>query len=141
MKLIWKTYSCLFFIMAVNDTLQLLNEKSSVWVFYHMTMAFSNRFAVFYALNLFNAMISGFVGVFILAYAFKMKDLPKLPVWLLCLRLFSDCTGHSYGWEIIKSGFSQGQLAGLTGVVVWALPIVPSYLIQWRMTFAQKEAP
>jgi len=61
-----------------------------------------------------------------------------MPLWLFYLRLFSDCTGHAYEFKIVQSGFSQSKLWGAVGLASLILPILPSYIAQWRMTFNKK---
>jgi len=135
MKAFWKFYFALFFAIAVNNALQLLNNGSPIGVYYHTTIVFSNWFIIPYFLNILNSLITLIVCLFIFGYAFDVKNLSRAPQWLFYLRLLSDCTGHSYEFKMIQSGFYQGTLWGFIGLASLILPILPSYIAQWKMTF------
>lgn len=138
MKLFWKFYSFLFLAIVLSSTLQVLNKDSLYGVYYNTTIAFSNWYAIPYFLNILNALIDCIVCLFIFGYAFDVKELSKAPRWLFYVRLFSDCTGHSYEFKMVQSGFTHGGLWGYIELASLVLPILPSYLAQWRMTFKQK---
>jgi hypothetical protein len=140
MKIFWKSYSFLFFVIVLNNALQLLNKDSLIGVYYNTTIVFSNWYIIPYFLNILNALIACIVCLLIFGYAFNVQILSRAPQWLLYLRLFCDCTGHSYELKIVQSWFSHGKLWGFVELATLVLPILPSYLAQWRMTF-NKNAP
>jgi len=135
MKFFWKLYSLLFLTIVLNNALQLFDKNYTAEVYYHTTMIFNNWFIIPYLLNILNALLSGIVAVMILTFAYDIHPLPRLPAWLLYARILSDCTGHSYEWQIIQAGFTQNTLTGLLGLGSLIIPLLPSYLAQWRMTF------
>ena len=135
MKLFWKFYSLIFFTIMLNNALQLLNKNSLLEVYYNTTIVFSNWHIIPFSLNILNALIACIVCVFIFGYAFDLQCLPEAPQWLFYVRLLCDGIGHSYEWQIVQSGFSQSKLTGFLGLASLILPILPSYLAQWRMTF------
>jgi len=135
MKLFWKLYSFLFFTLVLNSTLELLRPNSLLGIYYHTTIVFSAWHIIPYLLNILNALIACSVCLFIFGYSFDVPILSRAPVWLFYLRILSDCTGHSYEIKMIQSGFSQGKLIGFLGIATLIIPILPSYLVQWRMTF------
>lgn len=141
MKLFWKFYSFLLLAIVSSNALQLLNQNSLLEVYYNTTMAFSSWYAIPYFLNILNALIACIVCLFIFGYAFDVKSLSKTPPWLFYVRLLSDCTGHSYELKMIQSAFAQANLHGLIELASLIVPILPSYLAQWRMTFKTKNAP
>jgi len=138
MKLFWKFYSVLFIFLAWSSALQLLNKDSVLGVYYNTTIVFSNWYIIPYFLNILSALIACIVGLFVLGYSFDVKGFSQMPLWLFYLRLFSDCTGHAYEFKIVQSGFSQSKLWGAVGLASLILPILPSYIAQWRMTFNKK---
>ena len=119
----------------LNNALQLLNKDSLIEIYYNTTIVFSPWHIIPYLLNILNALIACIVCVFIFGYAFDLQSLPEAPQWLFYVRLLSDGIGHSYEWQIVQSGFSQSKLTGFLGLASLILPILPSYLAQWRMTF------
>jgi hypothetical protein len=141
MKLFWKFYSILFFAIVLNNALQLLNKNSLFGIYYNTTIVFSSWFIIPYFLNILNALIACIVCIFIFGYAFDVQVLSKAPQWLFYARLLSDCTGHSYELKMIQASFSHGELWGFIGLASLVLPMLPSYLAQWRITFNQKNAP
>jgi len=138
MKLFWKLYSFLFLVIMLSNASQIINKNSLLGIYYNTTIIFSNWFIIPYFLNILNALIGCLVWVFIFCYAFDVKGLNRAPQWLFYLRLLSDCTGHSYELKMIQSAFSQGKLWGFIGLASLILPILPSYLAFWRMTFDRK---
>ena len=138
MKLFWKFYSFVFYIIVLNNALQLLNKDSLIEIYYHTTIVFSPWHIIPYLLNILNVIINAIVCIFVLAYAFDLKTLPQAPLSLFYARLLSDSVGHSYEWQIILSGFSQSKFAGFLGVASLTIPILPSYLALWRITYKQK---
>jgi hypothetical protein len=138
MKLFWKFYSILFFAIVLSNALQLLNKNSLFGVYYNTTIVFSNWFVVPYFLNILNSLIACIVSIFIFGYAFDVQVLSSAPPWLFYIRLLSDCTGHSYELKMVQSGFSHGKLWVFIGLTSLVLPILPSYIAQWKMTFIKK---
>jgi len=138
MKLFWKFYAFLFLAIVFNSAFQLLDKDSLFGVYYNTTIVFSKWYIFPYVLNILNSLIACTVCFFIFGYAFDLKALPSSPPWLFYLRLFSDCTGHSYEFKMVQSYFSQGELWGILGLASLILPILPSYLAQWRMTFSKR---
>jgi hypothetical protein len=141
MKLFWKFYSCLLLSIVLSKALELLNKDSLVEVYYHTTIIFSNWFILPYALNVLNILISCIICIFIIGYAFDLQGLSKAPRWLFYAHLLGDCIGHSYEFKMIQSGFSQGKLIGFIELASLILPLLPSYLALWHMTFNQKQSP
>jgi len=135
MKLFWKIYSFLFLAIVLNDAIQILDKGSHLGVYYNTTIVFSNWFFIPYFLNLLSVLINGIACLFLFGYAYEIKKLSIAPQWLFYLRILCDCVGHTYGWQMIRSGFSQSKLAGFAGLASMILPILPSYLAQWRQTF------
>jgi len=138
MKLFWKLYSCLFLAIVLSNAVQLLNKDSMIGVYYNTIIVFSNWYIIPYFLNILNALITSIVCLFIIGYAFDVKNFSTAPQWLFYARLLSDCTGHSYEVKMIQSGFAQGKYWGMIAIASMVLPILPSYLAQIRMTFKQK---
>ena len=138
MKLFWKFYSFVFYIIVLNNALQLLNKDSLIEIYYHTTIVFSPWHIIPYLLNILNALINAIVCIFVLGYAFDLKGLSRAPQLLFYARLLSDSIGHSYEWQIILSGFSQSKFAGFLGLASLILPLLPSYLALSRITFKQK---
>ena len=139
MKLFWKFYSVLFLTIVLTDAIQLL-DKDSLWgVYYNTTIVFSNWFIIPYFLNILNALIACIVCLYLFNYAFDLHILSQAPQWLFYLRLFSDCTGHSYEIKMIQAGFYQGKLLGFISLASLIIPILPSYLAHWRITFKLKQ--
>jgi len=98
-------------------------------------MAFNSWYIIPYLLNIINVFLSATACVLIFYYAFKKHVLYRAWYWLFYARLLSDFTGHSYAWQLIQIDITQGTLWGLLGVASLILPLFPSYLAQWRMTF------
>lgn len=138
MKIFIKFYSFLFYLIVLSNALQLLNPNSISGIYYNTTIVFNTWYILPYFLNIFNALINCIVCVIIFAYAFDMQGLPAIPLWLFYVRIFSDCTGHSYDIKMVQSGFAQGKLFGFIGLASLILPVLPSYLIQWRLRFNHK---
>jgi len=141
MKLFWKSYSVLFLAIVLGNGLQLLDKNSSIAVYYNTTIIFGSWHIVPYIINVLNALINGIVCIYILGYAFDLKGLSKAPPLLFYARLLSDCFGHSFEMKTVQSGLSQGYLTGFIGLASLVLPILPSYLAQWRMTFSASRLP
>ena len=135
MKLFWKFYSFLFFAIVLSNSLQVLNMNSVFGVYYSTTIVFSTWFIIPYFLNILNALIACIVCLLIFGYAFNVPFLSRAPQWLFYLRLLSDCTGHSYELKMVQSGFSHGNFWGFVEIASLVLPILPSYIALWRMTF------
>lgn len=138
MKLFWKLYSVLFSSIILSSALQLLDKNSFIEVYYNTTIVFSNWFIIPYLFNILNVFLGCIACIYIFFYAFDIQGLSRAPQWFFYLRLLSDCTGHSYGLKMVQSGFTQGELTGFIGLATLILPILPSYIIQWRITFKQK---
>jgi len=138
MKLFWKYYSALFIAITLNSAIKVLDKDSVMGVYYNTTIIFSNWFIIPYFLNILNVLISCLIGAYLFGYAFDRPGLSRAPVWLFYVRLLSDFTGHTYELKVIQSSFSQDKLWGLIGIASLVLPILPSYLAQWRMSFKQK---
>jgi len=139
MKIAWKVYSFLFFTSSLNNAVILLDKNSAFSIYYNITIIFSGWHTIPYFLNIFNVFIACLIALYIFAYAFDMPDLPSLPVWFFYVRLLSDIFGHSYEFKMVLSGFIQGKLIGLLAASTLVLPLFPSYLAQWRMTFNHKK--
>ena len=135
MKLFWKMYACLFFVIVLSNALQLFNKDSLFGVYYNTTIVFNKWYIVPYVLNILNALIGCVVFLFILGYALDLDYLTRAPQCLFYLRLLSDSTGHSYELKMAQSAFYQGKLLGLITLASLILPILPSYMALWRMTF------
>ena len=138
MNLFWKFYSLLFYLLVLSNALQLLNPNSISGIYYNTTIVFSNWFIIPYILNILNSLINCVVCIIIFTYAFDVPNQPSISPWLLYARLLSDATGHSYELRIIQSGFAQSKIFGFIALASLVLPILPSYLIQWRITFNKK---
>jgi len=138
MKLFWKFYSLIFYIIVLNNALQLLNKDSLIEIYYNTTIVFSPWHIIPYLFNILNVLINAIVCIFVLGYAFDLKGLSKVPPSLFYALLLSDSVGHSYEWQIILSGFSQSKFSGFLGLASLTLPILPAYLALWRITFKQK---
>ncbi len=134
MKIFAKFYAFLFFILAEKSLLDLFNSHSQITVYYKTTIIFSNWLIAPYFFNIFDALLNLFVSLLIFAYAFDMQGLFKTTRWFLFVRLIADCLGHSYRMKIMQADFVQGNLPGLLGMLTVLLPVLPSYLIQWRMS-------
>jgi len=135
MKLFWKLYSLLFYLIVLSNALQILNPNSIVGVYYNTTIVFSNWFIIPYFLNIFNGLINCIVFIIIVTYAFDIKALPQAPAWLFYVRILSDCTGHSYDMKMVESGFAQGIIFGFIALALLILPVLPSYFLQWHITY------
>ena len=140
MKLFWKFYAFLFLAIIFYNSLQLLDKNALPSLYYSAMMAFNSWYMVPYLLNILNALLSAIVCILIFYYAFKKQILYKAPYWLFYARLLSDFTGHSYAWQLVHTAMTQGIFWGLLGLASLILPILPSYLAQWHMTF-NKNAP
>lgn len=135
LRLFWKFYSALFVAISLNSSLQIL-DKNSVWgVYYNTTIVFNDWYIIPYFLNILNTLIECIVCLFIFGYAFDVQALSRMPPWLFYVRLLSNCTGHTYQFKMIQASFSQGKIWGLIGLASLILPVLPSYIAQWRMTF------
>ena len=128
----------MFFAVAWNHALPLLNNNSPFGTYYGVVMVFNTWYVFPYFFNIFNVLINVIVSVLILGYAYNPGGLPRIPVWLFYVRLLSDCTGHSFESKMIEADFSQGNLAGVLGLVSMTVPILPSYLALYLMTFRNK---
>jgi len=135
MNLFWRFYSVLFFTLVASSTYHLINKDSVYLIYYKTTIIFSNWYVIPYFLNILNTLITGLVCLFIVGYAFDIPTLSRLPKWFFYLRILSDCTGHAFEWKMIQSGFAQGTLGGLISLTALILPILPSYIAQFKMTF------
>ncbi|MDE2223244.1 MAG: hypothetical protein KGK03_09280 [Candidatus Omnitrophica bacterium] len=140
-KFIWRVYTCIFFLLAVNDASGIFDTQSSLNVYYHTAIILNSWFFLPFVLNVLNVLIECLVGILIFAYVFDVKDTPRLAPELFYIRLLTDLSGHAYSFEIIKSDFVQERLLGLVGLAILIMPVLPSYFIQWRMTFSHKKAP
>ena len=138
MKLFWKFYCALYFAIVLNNAFLLLNKDSLLGVYYNTTIVFNPWYSLPYYLNILNALINCIVSLFIFGYAFNRQDLNRPPQWLFYVRLLSDCTGHTYELIMIQAGFYQSKLMGYIGLAALIVPILPSYLAHWRMTFNRK---
>lgn len=141
MKLTWKIYSFFFLSLCLNDLLLIINKNSILNVYYNTTMIFSAWYALPYFLNIFNVLLTVLIALFIFGYAFNQPDFSKLPAWIFYVRTLSDLTGHSYELKFVLSSFVQGKWFGLLTAFAIILPILPSYLIQWQITFGQNKNP
>jgi hypothetical protein len=138
MKLFWRAYFLLFFVIVLSNALQLLNKNSVIGVYYNTAIIFSNWFIIPYFLNILCALINCIVCLFIFGYAFDVPGISRAPQWLFYVRILIDCIGHSYDLKTIQAGFYQGKLSGFLTLAALILPILPSYLAHWRMTFNRK---
>ena len=135
MKLFWKYYAFLFLLIVLNNGFLLLNKNSPLAIYYNTLLAFNHWYITAYLFNILNIILNTFVTVIIFNYAFNAQAPRKAPTWLFYARLFSEFTGHSFEWQLIQTGFAQGIFWGSLGLTVMLLPLVPSYLLQWRITF------
>ena len=135
MKLFWKFYCFLFLAITLSNLTELLDKNSPFGVYYNTTIVFNPWFILPYWLNIINAFIMGIVCAYTIGYAFNLKGFQKAPTWLLVIRLLSDATGHAYEIKMIQSAFYQNKWAGFIGLASLILPILPSYLAHWRMTY------
>ena len=138
MKIFWRIYSFIFYAIVISNAIQLLNKNSMLGVYYNTTIVFSGWYIVPYFMNILNGLIACIVCLFIYGYAFNIRGLTKAPLWLLFLRFLSESTGHSYEIKMIQSIIIQAKFLGFIAIASMILPIIPSYIAQWRLTFNQK---
>lgn len=135
MKLFWKFYSVLFYIITLQATAQFLDQKSILVVYYNTAIVFSHWFIIPYFFNILSVLINCAICVFIFCYSSDVKGLFRMPSWLFYLRLLSDGAGHSFDTKTVQAGFAQGELLGFIDLFSLIVPVLPSYFIQWKMTF------
>lgn len=138
MKLFWKLYSFLFLTIILSIGSQLLDPNAIIGAYYNTTIVFSKWFAIPYLLNILNFLVSATVAVFLLGYAFDVQSLSRAPRWLFYLRVLSDCSGHNYEWQSVLAGFAQSKLAGSIALASLTIPLLPSYILQYKITFKKK---
>ena len=138
MKLFWKAYSVLFFLIVLSNASAMINQGSLPSVYYKTTIIFSGWYIFPYFFNIVNSIIYCVICLIIVAYAFDLPGMPQVPKSLFYARLLSDCFGHTYEMKMIQSGFSQGRVWGLIGLMSLILPVLPSYLVHWQITFKRK---
>lgn len=138
MKLFWKVYSFLFFAIALKNAVVLFNKASLFTIYYHITVVFNGWYIVPYLFNALNALLECIVAVFLFAYAFDLNFLLPAPMWLFYLRLLSDCFGHSFEWQMIQASLYQSKMIAAIGIASLIIPIIPSYMAQWRMSLSAK---
>jgi hypothetical protein len=135
MKLFWKVYSFLFFTIVLSNALSLFSKASIVATYYHITVVFNSWFIIPYLFNALNALLACIACAYLFAYAFDINFLLPAPAWLFYLRLLSECFGHSFEWQMIQASFYQNKFLAIVGLASLIIPIIPSYIAQWRMSY------
>ena len=138
MKFFWKFYAILFYLIVLSNVFQVFNKESVFGIYYTTTIVFSNWFILPYFLNILNTLISCIACLYVLGFAFDIKNFSQAPPWLFYIHLVGDCIGHSYEIKIIQAGFFQSKMAGFLALAYLTLPILPSYIVLWRMSIKQK---
>ena len=113
---------------------ELLHKSSPTSFYYHTLIAFNSWYILPYLLNILNVILGSIISFMIFNYAFKDRDSYTAPYWLFFLRLFCEFTGHSYDWQLVQTNFSQGYSWGFLGLASMLVPLVPSYIVLWRLT-------
>ena len=136
MKIFWKFYAFLFYLIVLSNAIQLLGKDSLLGVYYNTTIVFSQWFIIPYFLNILNVLIACIVSLYIFGYAFDIQALSKAPKWLFYVRIFTECSGHNYEIKMLQSYFSHDNIWGYALLAALFFPILPSYIAQWRMSFS-----
>ena len=138
MKLFWKVYSLLFLVIVWSNLYQLFSKDSPFAVYYNTTIILSSWLAIPYFFNILNVLTACIVCLFVFAFAFDIRTMALVPVWFFYARILIDCVGHSYEFKMIQAGFTHGNSWGCIALASLILPVLPSYLALWKLTFKIK---
>ncbi len=138
-KLRWKFYLCLYSPLTIGSSIALLFEGSTVYEFYHILMAFKKSSSLLYLASLGGALFNIFSLVPLFLFAFGKRFL-RAWVWKIffVLKIIFDTTGHRFEFLFLQSNFHQDFYAGLSGVILLTIYLLPSYIALFMYAFMQK---
>ena len=135
MKIFWKSYAVLFFLIALSNALSFLNETSVARLYYGAMISFSPLYFIYFAFNVLNIFLALITSFIVILYALDIKHPSPLWRWLFFFRLVSEVWGHHYEWKYIQSILTHEAYYGYVTIACIFIPLLPSYLAHFRYAF------
>jgi len=136
----WKVYAAVFAVSIIAYLASLLSPYSFLYIYYHVLIAFNDRYSTLYILAIISSVVNILNLVPLFLYVFRISWQPAL-IWrvLFILRVASDLAGHSYEFKTIQSMLLTDFLLGLVALFPLGSFLIPSYIAGFKYAFMHTE--
>jgi hypothetical protein len=137
---LWRIYLVLYTATTALLTWDFFTTDSRISIYYHILIAFSTSYILFYCLNALSVILNCLAVLPIYGYIFNLSVLSKkFWKWFFIFRLGMELTGRYYEYQIIRS-ITFDDTALLTQIIIWiVLFLFPSYFATFNYAYRTKE--